>query len=85
MVWTLIDQTHVQSFEHFDIISIVNKNISMVNKKIDHVKIIAQGQVVQRPVSANPDLFFFLSKAFSQKIFSILLRVTNHQIVDKKN
>ena len=57
----------------------------MVNKKIDHVKIIAQGQVVQRPVSANPDLFFFLSKAFSQKIFSILLRVTNHQIVDKKN
>ena len=56
MVWTLIDQTHVQSFEHFDI-------ISMVNKKIDHVKIIVQGQVVQRPVSANPDLFFFLSKA----------------------
>ena len=80
MVWTLIDQTHVQSFEHFDI-------ISMVNKKIDHVKIIVQGQVVQRPVSANPDLFFFLSKAFSQKIFSILLRVTNHQIIslDKKN
>ena len=78
MVWTLIDQTHVQSFEHFDI-------ISMVNKKIDHVKIIVQGQVVQRPVSANPDLFFFLSKAFSQKIFSVLLRVTNHQIVDKKN
>ena len=78
MVWTLIDQTHVQSFEHFDI-------ISMVNKKIDHVKIIVQGQVVQRPVSANPDLFFFLSKAFSQKIFFILLRVTNHQIVDKKN
>ena len=78
MVWTLIDQTHVQSFEHFDIISMVNKNI-------DHVKIIVQGQVVQRPVSANPDLFFFLSKAFSQKIFSILLRVTNHQIVDKKN
>ena len=80
MVWTLIDQTRVQSFEHFDI-------ISMVNKKIDHVKIIVQGQVVQRPVSANPDLFFFLSKAFSQKIFSILLRVTNHQIIslDKKN
>ena len=80
MVWTLIDQTHVQSFEHFDI-------ISMVNKKIDHVKIIVQGQVVQRLVSANPDLFFFLSKAFSQKIFSILLRVTNHQIIslDKKN
>ena len=74
----------MQSFEHFDI-------ISMVNKKIDHVKIIVQGRVVQRPVSANPglnfnpDLFFFSSKAFSQRIFSILLRVTNHQIVDKKN
>ena len=74
----------MQSFEHFDI-------ISMVNKKIDQVKIIVQGRVVQRPVSANPglnfnpDLFFFSSKAFSQKIFSILLRVTNHQIVDKKN
>ena len=74
----------MQSFEHFDI-------ICMVNKKIDHVKIIVQGRVVQRPVSANPglnfnpDLFFFSSKAFSQKIFSILLRVTNHQIVDKKN
>ena len=84
MVWTLIDQTRVQSFEHFDI-------ICMVNKKIDYVKIIVQGRVVQRPVSANPglnfnpDLFFFSSKAFSQKIFSILLRVTNHQIVDKKN
>ena len=84
MDWTLIDQTRVQSFEHFDI-------ISMVNKKIDHVKIIVQGRVVQRPVSANPglnfnpDLFFFSSKAFSQKIFSILLRVTNHHIVDKKN
>ena len=74
----------MQSFEHFDI-------ICMVNKKIDHVKIIVQGRVVQRLVSANPglnfnpDLFFFSSKAFSQKIFSILLRVTNHQIVDKKN
>ena len=84
MVWTLIDQTRVQSFEHFDI-------IFFFNKKIDHVKIIVQGRVVQRPVSANPglnfnpDLFFFSSKAFSQKIFSILLRVTNHQIVDKKN
>ena len=63
----------------------------MVNKNIDHGKIIVQGQVVQRPVSANPrlnfnpDLFFFSSKAFSQKIFSTLRRVTNHQIVDKKN
>ena len=86
MVRTLIDQTQVQSFEHFDIFS-----TCMVNTNINHGKIIVEGQVVRRPVSANPGLnfnpglFFFSSKAFSQKIFSILLRVTNHQIVDKKN
>ena len=50
-----------------------------------------QGPVVRRPISVNPGLsfklglFFFLSKAFSQTIFSILFRVANHQIVDKKN
>ena len=50
-----------------------------------------QGRVVRRPVSANPGLnfnlglFFFSSKAISRKIFSILFRVINHQIVDKKN
>ena len=49
------------------------------------------GRVVRRPVSANPrlnfnpGLFFFSSKAFSQKNFSILFRVGNNQIVDKKN
>ena len=51
----------------------------------------AQGPVVRRPISANPglnfnpSLFFFSSKAFSRTIFSILFRVANHQIVDKKN
>ena len=50
-----------------------------------------QGPVVRRSISANPglnfnpSLFFFLSKAFSRTIFSILFRVANHQIVDKKN
>ena len=49
------------------------------------------GWVVRRPVSANPrlnfnpGLFFFSSKAFSQKNFSILFRVGNNQVVDKKN
>ena len=49
------------------------------------------GPLVQRPVSANPGLnfnpglFFFSSKAFSLTIFSILFRVANHQIVDKRN
>ena len=49
------------------------------------------GRVVRRPVSANPrlnfnpGLFFFSSKTFSQKNFSILFRVGNNQVVDKKN
>ena len=33
----------------------------------------------------NQGLFFFSPKAFSQTIFFILFRVSNHQIVDKKN
>ena len=46
---------------------------------------------VQMPVSTNPALnfnlgfFFFLSKALSHIIFSILFRVSNHQIVGKEN
>ena len=50
-----------------------------------------EGQVVQRPISANPGLdfnpgfFFFCSKAFTRIIFSLLYRVSNHQIVGKKN
>ena len=50
-----------------------------------------QGRVVQRPISANPGLnfnpglFFFSSIAFSRTIFSILFRVANHQIIEKKN
>ena len=49
------------------------------------------GPVGRRPIGANPGLdfnanfFFFLSKAFSRTIFSILFRVFNHQIVNKKN
>ena len=45
------------------------------------------GQVIRRPINANPGLnfnpglFFFSSKAFSRTIFS----AQNHQIVDKKN
>ena len=49
------------------------------------------GPVVRRPISANQGLnfnlglFFLSSKAFSPTIFSILFRVADHQIVDKKN
>ena len=52
---------------------------------------IPQGPVVRKPVSANLGLnfnlgfFFLLSKAVSRIIFSILFRVSNHQIVGKEN
>ena len=51
----------------------------------------AQGPVVRTRVSANlgldfnPGFFFFLSKALSRIISSILFRVSNHQIVGKEN
>ena len=50
--------------------------------------------VVQRPIiffsakpwlNFNPDLSFFCSKAFCRTIFSILFRVSSHQILDKKS
>ena len=50
-----------------------------------------QGPVVRTPVSANlglnfnPGFFFLLSKALSGIIFSILFRVSNHQVVGKEN
>ena len=49
------------------------------------------GPVVRTPVSANLGLnfnlgfFFLLFKAVSRIIFSILFRVSNHQIVGKEN
>ena len=49
-----------------------------------------QGPVVRRTISANPGLnfnlgfSFFCSKALSRIIFSILFRVSNHQIGVKK-
>ena len=50
-----------------------------------------QGPVVRTPVTTNPGLnfnpafFFLLSKALSRVIFSILFRVSSHQIVGKKS
>ena len=47
--------------------------------------------IVRRPISAyprvnfNPGFFFLCSKAFSRKIFSVIFRTSNHQLVDKKN
>ena len=51
----------------------------------------SQGTIVPRPISANLRLnfntgfFSFNAKAFSRIIFSILLRSSNHHIVDKNN
>ena len=51
----------------------------------------SEGPVVGTPVSTNqglnfnPAFFFLLSKALSRIIFCILFRVSNHQIVGKKN
>ena len=50
-----------------------------------------QGPAVRTPVSANlglnfyPGFFFLLSKALSRIVFSILFRVSNHQIIGKEN
>ena len=45
-----------------------------------------EGRLALNPgFNFNPGLFFFSSKAFSCTIFSILFRVANHQIVNKKN
>ena len=49
------------------------------------------GPVTRWWISANPGLdfnlgfLFFLSNTFSRIIFSILLKVSNHQIANKKN
>ena len=63
--------------------------VDIVDMSVIWVKVL--GQVVRRPINANPGLnfnlgfFFFCSKAFSPIIFSILSRASNHQIVGKKN
>ena len=50
-----------------------------------------QGPVVRRPISTNQGLnlnlvyFCLCSNAFSLIIFSILFRVANHRVIDKKN
>ena len=64
--------------------------LSMSNKCIIYHSMILV-PVVLTPVSANLGLnfnlgfFFLLSKAVSRIIFSILFRVSNHQIVGEEN
>ena len=40
---------------------------------------------VRTQVKFNPGFFFLCSIAFSQIIFSVIFRASNHQLVDKKN
>ena len=73
----------------------VSATIGLLNKPLSICQSgwreITLGPVVRTPVSANPGLnfnpgfFFFLSKAHYRIIFSILFRVSSHQIVDKEN
>ena len=57
------------------------------NQRRSQVRLVSP--VVQRPISAqarvkfNPG--FFCSKVFSRVFWSVLLRASNHQLVDKKN
>ena len=49
------------------------------------------GRVIQKleqnlnPRALNPGLFFLCSKAFSRIIFSVIFRVSDHQLLDENN
>ena len=45
-----------------------------------------EGRLALNPgLKFNPGFFLLCSKAFSRVIFSVILRASNHQLVDKKN
>ena len=44
-----------------------------------------RGLVVRRLISAYLGFFFLCSKAFPRKIFSVIFKASNNQLVDKKN
>ena len=75
---------------HFQGIILTEHRSTGVSKRVLK-KLNALGPVVRMPVSVNPGLKFnwgfpiFLSKALCGIIFSILFRVSNHQIVRKEN
>ena len=57
---------------------------------IYHVHAAAKWQTTAKPqttlgVQFNPGFLFLCSKAFSRRIFSVILRASNHQFADKKN
>ena len=88
--WTVLDEKKEGTWKFGDDQNSY-KTSDQINTFDRSFKFTKQGPVVRRPIIANPGLnfnpglFFFSSKAFSWTIFSILFRVANHQIVDKKN
>ena len=67
------------------------RTVNLAVKNYVTISLYPLGPGVRTPVSANPGFnfnpgfFFLLSKALSRIIFSILFRVSNHQIVGKEN
>ena len=49
------------------------------------VPLASRAQLFEGRLGFNPGFFFLCSKAFSQIIFSVIFRASNHQLVDKKN
>ena len=43
-----------------------------------------EGRLALNPGLSNPGFFFFCSKQFSQLIFSVIVKKSDHQLVDKK-
>ena len=46
---------------------------------------LTRAQLFEGGLALNPGFFFLCSKAFSRIIFSVILRASNHHLVDKKN
>ena len=65
----------------------------MEDEALDNLKYLenSQGPFVRRPISAKPGVKFnpgfslLCSKALSRKIFSVIFRAFNYQLVDKKS
>ena len=92
-MFLLVSVRHVGAHpgEHQHGVSIqISINLGKTFLRISRIGNIDLGPVVRTPVRANPGLnfnpgfFFFLSKALSRIIFSLLCRVSNHQIVNKE-
>ena len=93
VIWILIDNILID----WNMLGICGQDINIVVQRNADTVVWPRARlrpIVQRPISLNPGLnynpgfFFFCSKALSQLIFSILVRVSNNdnnKIVDKKN